>query len=99
MSASAREKRAALHRVQCLFVSLDVRRHAETSTRSHSSVPAIECGHGAIGFSFDSLLFEVVPFVDGRLSSSDTDFDFHTAVLPIEPERDKRLSLDRAGGK
>jgi hypothetical protein len=62
-------------------------------------VPAIERGHGAIGFSFDSLLFEVVPFIDGRLSASHADFDFHMGVLPVEAERDERLALHRAGGK
>ena len=30
---------------------------------------------------------------------SDTDFDFHPAVLPVEPERDEGLALDRAGRK
>jgi hypothetical protein len=62
-------------------------------------VAAIEGGHGAIGFSFDGFLFEVVPFVDGRLPSSHADFDFHMAVLPVEPEGDKRLALDRASRK
>ena len=70
-------------------------RYADVS----SSVSAVECRHGAIGFSFDSLLFEVVPFVDSRFSTSHADFDFYPAVLPVKPERDECLALDRAGGK
>jgi len=64
-----------------------------------SAVAAVEGGHCPIGFSFDGFLFEVVPLVDGRLPSSHADFDFHTAVLPVEPEGDKRLTLDRTGRK
>jgi hypothetical protein len=62
-------------------------------------VATVEGGHFAIGFSFDGFLFKVMPFVDGRLASSHADFDFNAAVLPIEPEGDKRLALDRAGRK
>jgi hypothetical protein len=52
-----------------------------------SAVSAIECGHGAIGLSFDRLLFEIMAFVDGRLAASDAEFDFHPGVLPVEAER------------
>jgi hypothetical protein len=68
-------------------------------TDYRSAVAAVEGGHCPIGFSFNGFLFEIVPLVDGRLSSSHTDFDLHTAVLPVEPERDKRLALDCAGRK
>ncbi len=64
-----------------------------------SAVPAVERGHGAVGFSFDSLLFEVVPFVDGRFSLADPNLDFHPAIFPVEPERDECLALNRAGRK
>jgi hypothetical protein len=75
--------------------------HAERRTLNaeRSSVPAVKCRHFAIGFSFDRLLFEVVPFVDSRFSFSDTDFHFDPAVFPVKPERDNRLTLDRAEGK
>ena len=72
---------------------------AKRNADMFSSVPAVECGHGPISFSFDSLLFEVVPFVDGRLSFSNADFDLYPAVFPVKPERDEGLAFDRAGGK
>jgi hypothetical protein len=82
-----------------LLPSLPVQRSKAGTLRVPSPVPAVECRHGAIGFSFDSLLFEVVPFVDSRFSFSYTDFHFYPAVLPVKPERDNRLTLDRAEGK
>jgi hypothetical protein len=63
------------------------------------AVTAVKGGHGAIGFSFDRFLFEVVPFVDGRLPFSHADFDLYPAVLPIEPEGDKGLAVDGASLK
>ena len=62
-------------------------------------VSPVECGHRAIGFTFDDLLFEVVPLVDGRFSSAYSELDLHTAVLPVEPECNKRLALHSSGGK
>ncbi|MEA3148999.1 MAG: hypothetical protein QOI53_4675, partial [Verrucomicrobiota bacterium] len=53
----------------------------------------------AVGFSFDRLFFEIVPFVDGRFSLADPDLYFHPAIFPVEPERDECLALNRAGRK
>jgi len=62
-------------------------------------VSAVESGHCTIGFSFDRLLFEIVPLIDGRFSTSHADLDLYAAVLPVEPERNEGLAFNRAGRK
>jgi len=57
--------------------------------RPPSELSAIEGIGGAPGFVFGCFFLKILAFVSVGFAFSDTDLDFYSLVLPVQPESDE----------